>query len=157
MQEERKKKRVEPAQAMAKAQAWCAFQERCQQEARDKLYSWGLYPGEVEHLVTELISAGFIDEERYAKAFAGGKFRVKKWGRVKIRQELKRRKLGDYCIRKGLQEIDPEAYYETLKNLATEKSRKTAEKHPLKKKYKIMSYLLSRGFEADLVREVMGE
>lgn len=151
-----RKKITDPAQALAKAQAWCALQERCQQELRDKLYGWGLWPDAVENIIAELISSGFLDEERFAKAFAGGKFRQKHWGRVKIRQELKRRKVSEYCIRKGLAEIDAEEYFRVLKKLADEKSRKTTEKHYLKKKYKVMSYLLSRGFEADLVKEAVG-
>lgn len=147
---------TDPKLALVKAQAWCAYQERCQQEVRDKLYDWGMYPDGVEQVISALISDGFIDEERFAKAFAGGKFRIKKWGRVKIRIELKRRKISDYCIRKGMQEIDERDYMATLKKLADEKSRKTKEKHPLKKRYKVMSYLVSKGFESDLVREVVG-
>src|SRR6478672_11099295 len=78
-------------QALVKAEAWCAYQERCQQEVRDKIYSWGLHEHEVENVIAELISKNFLNEERFAKAYAGGKFRIKKWGRVKIRMELKRR------------------------------------------------------------------
>ncbi|MGL4599810.1 MAG: regulatory protein RecX [Bacteroidia bacterium] len=146
---------TDPAVALAKAESWCAFQERCQQEVRDKLYDWGLWPEAVENIVAELISRKFIDEERFARAFAGGKFRIKHWGRIKIRIELKRRKLSDYCIRKGMEEIDERAYMNTLRKLADEKKRLTKEKHPLKKKYAIMRFLASKGYETDLIREVV--
>lgn len=154
---EKKKEVYTVAQALIKAEAWCAYQDRCQQEMRDKLYSWGLSPDEIENVIAELIGRRFIDEERYAIAFAGGKFRIKKWGRVKIRVELKRKKISDYCIRKGLAQIDEDEYRETLRKLAEKKEKETKEKHPLKKKYKIMSYLVSRGYENDLVREIVGE
>ncbi len=71
-------------QALIKAESYCAYQERCQQEVRDKLYSWGLHEVQVENVIAELIASNFINEERFAKAYAGGKFRIKKWGRVKI-------------------------------------------------------------------------
>lgn len=158
MDEQQRKKRItDPAQALAKAEAWCAFQERCQQEVRDKLYDWGLYPDAVESIIADLISKNFIDEERYAIAYAGGKFRIKKWGRVKIRVELKRKRLSDYCIRKGLAVIDEEDYEALLKKLLHEKFRATKESHPLKKKYKVMNYLVSRGFEPELIRDLMKE
>ena len=95
-------------QALIKAESYCAYQERCQQEVRDKLYSWGLHEVQVENVIADLIASNFINEERFAKAYAGGKFRIKKWGRVKISIELKRRKISTYCIKKGLAEIEEE-------------------------------------------------
>lgn len=156
--EEKKKQRItDPAVALAKAEAWCAYQERCQQEVRDKLYAWGLYPDAVENIIAELISRGFLNEERFAVAFCGGKFRIKKWGRVKLRVELKRKRVSDYCIRKGLAAIDEDDYLKTLRKLVEEKTRSTKETHPLKKKFKVMQYLVSRGYETDLVREIVEE
>ena len=157
MTEEKKQKHYTPAVALTKAEAWCAFQERSQQEVRDKLYSWGQYPDAVENIIAELISRGFLNEERFALAFSSGKFRIKKWGRVKIRVELKRKKVSDYCIRKALAAIDEDEYLETLRRLAHEKMKATKEPHPLKKKYKVMGYLVSRGFENELIREILGE
>ena len=105
-------------QALIKAESYCAYQERCQQEVRDKLYSWGLHEVQVENVIAELIASNFINEERFAKAYAGGKFRIKKWGRVKISIELKRRKISTYCIKKGLAEIEEEEYIKTLQKVA---------------------------------------
>ncbi|HEU4717507.1 MAG TPA: regulatory protein RecX [Bacteroidia bacterium] len=151
------KKRTEPSAALVKAEAWCAFQERCQQEARDKLYSWGLHRDEVENIISELISRGFLNEERFARAYAGGKFRIKKWGRVKIMIELKRRKISDYCLRKAMEEIDEDDYLRVLKKIIADKMRTEKEKNPLKKKLKVMRYAVSRGYENDLVRGIMEE
>lgn len=154
---ERKKRITDPKTGLIKAQSWCAYQERCQQEVRDKLYEWGLYPDAVENIIAELISGNFLNEERFAIAFAGGKFRIKKWGRIKIKGELKKRKISDYCIRKGMAEISDRDYMKTLRKLAADKIASTKEKHYLKKKYKVMQYLLSKGYENDLVREVVEE
>jgi regulatory protein len=157
MDEKKTTRITDPAMALVRAEVWCAYQERCQQEVRDKLYAWGLYPDAVENIIAELITRGFIDEERFAVAFCGGKFRIKKWGRVKLRVELKRRKVSEYCIQKGLAAIDEEDYLKTLKKLAEEKRKSTKEPLPLKKKYKVMQYLVSRGYESDLVRELVDE
>ncbi len=143
-------------QALIKAESYCAYQERCQQEVRDKLYSWGLHEVQVENVIADLIASNFINEERFAKAYAGGKFRIKKWGRVKISIELKRRKISAYCIKKGLAEIEEEEYIKTLQKVAEVKIKATKERDSKKKKYKVMNYLLSRGFENDLVVEVVG-
>ena len=143
-------------QALIKAESYCAYQERCQQEVRDKLYSWGLREIQVENVIADLIASNFINEERFAKAYAGGKFRIKKWGRVKISIELKRRKISAYCIKKGLAEIEEEEYIKTLQKVAEVKIKAMKERDSKKKKYKVMNYLLSRGFENDLVVEVVG-
>jgi regulatory protein len=143
-------------QALIKAESYCAYQERCQQEVRDKLYSWGVHEIQVENVIADLIASNFINEERFAKAYAGGKFRIKKWGRVKISIELKRRKISAYCIKKGLAEIEEEEYIKTLQKVAEVKIKATKERDSIKKKYKVMNYLLSRGFENDLVVEVVG-
>jgi regulatory protein len=143
-------------QALIKAESYCAYQERCQQEVRDKLYSLGLHEVQVENVIADLIASNFINEERFAKAYAGGKFRIKKWGRVKISIELKRRKISAYCIKKGLAEIEEEEYIKTLQKVAEVKIKATKERDSKKKKYKVMNYLLSRGFENDLVVEVVG-
>lgn len=149
--EPKPKKKLTPTQALLKAEQTCAYQERCQQEMRDKLYEWGLYPDAVENIIAELISSNFLNEERFAKAYAGGKFRIKKWGRVKIKVELKRRKISEYCIKQAMKEINEEAYALTIQDLVAKKSKEVKEKKPEIKKHKVAQYLISRGFEADLV------
>jgi regulatory protein len=152
----KKLKITDPKLGLEKAASWCAYQERCQQEVRDKLYEWGLWPDAVENIISELITQNFLNEERFAKAYAGGKFRIKKWGRVKIKLELKKRKISDYCIKKGLKEIEEDDYRLTLMKVIAEYSKKVKEKHPLKRKYRIVNYALSRGFEQDLIWEALG-
>lgn len=141
--------------ALKKAESYCAYQERSQQEVRDKIYSWGLHSVDVENIVSILISSGFLKEERFAVAFAGGKFRIKKWGRNKIKAALKDKKVSDPLIRKALSEIEDSDYLKTLKQLIKSRTEKSTEENPLKKKYKIASYLISRGFESELVWEVI--
>ena len=149
--EKAEKKITDPKVALSKIEQWCAYQERCQQEVRDKLYSWGLWPDAVESIISELITSGFLNEERFAVAYAGGKFRIKKWGKQKIRMELKRRKVPDKIIQKALKEIDGKDYNAAIDKVLAAKWKSEKEKHPLKKKLKVMRYLVSRGFEADLI------
>lgn len=144
-------------EAKAKAWAYCAYQERSQQQVRDKLYDYGLNPEEVESLIAELISENFINEERFAKAYAGGKFRVKKWGRHKIRQGLKQHRVSDYCLRKGMSEIDPDDYFETLQELLRKKKEILHEKDPYALKNKLARYAIGKGYEQDIVWDAMKE
>jgi regulatory protein len=141
--------------AREKIQAYCAYQERCHQEVTKKLKSWGLIPEAVEMLVGELMQFNFLNEERYARSFARGKFRIKKWGRIKIKQELKKREIYSKCIEYAMEEIDEDAYYETLKELHQKKSQNEKETNSYKRKAKLTRYLVSRGYEYDLIRMAM--
>jgi regulatory protein len=154
---EQTRKTYTPQQALRKIQDWCAYQERCQQEVRDKLYEYGLHSADVESLIAQLISDNFLNEERFAKAYAGGKFRIKKWGRIKIKMGLKARKVSDYCIRKGMEEIEDREYYKTLKKLLEEKDRSLNEKNHIRRKYKLLRYATSRGFEQELIMDFLRE
>lgn len=155
--QEKEKKKISPEEALLKMQSWCAYQERCQQETRDKLYEWGLWTDAVENIIAELISQNFINEERFAIAYAGGKFRIKKWGRYKIVAGLKLRKISEYCIKKAMKEISEEDYLNTLKKILSTKEKQLIEKNLIKKKYKLLQYAYSRGFEQDLVLDVLKE
>ncbi|OFZ00284.1 MAG: RecX family transcriptional regulator [Bacteroidetes bacterium RIFCSPLOWO2_12_FULL_31_6] len=152
-EDKKPKKKLTPNQATIKAQLSCAYQERCQQEMRDKLYEWGLYSNDVENIIANLISDNYLNEERFAKAYAGGKFRIKKWGRVKIKIELKRRKISDYCIKKAMQEIDENDYIKILKDVITKKLKEIPKGKQQIRNYKAAQYTISRGFEGDLVWE----
>lgn len=142
-------------QAFVKIASFCAYQERTQQEVRLKLYEYGIKTDEVEVIIVKLIEDNFLNEERFAKAFAGGKFRVKKWGRNKIIRELEMRNLSSYCIKSGLKEIEEEDYLDTIHQIIAKKSDEISLKNPYQKTYKIAQYLISRGFESDLVWEVL--
>lgn len=152
-EEERNKKITDPQLALSKIESWCAYQERCQQEVRDKLYSWGLWKDAVESIISDLISRNFLNEERFAIAYAGGKFRIKKWGRQKIKVELKRRNITEAIIRRAMKEIETADYVNAIGKVLASKWQSEKEKHPLKKKLKVMRYLVSRGFEPELINE----
>jgi len=151
------KKKYSPEQAWSKALKWCAYQERSQQDVRDKLYDYGLHEREVEELISRLIQEGFLNEERFAIAFAGGKFRILGWGKVKIKLALKQKRVSDYCIKKALSQIDDKAYIEKLKKVVLKRSKEIKEKDTFKRNYKLAQYALSRGFEQDLVWSIVGE
>jgi len=155
MEEKKIKLFLDPQQALTRAQKYCAYQERSQQEVRDKLYSFGLHKKEVENIIAELITSGFLKEERFAIAFAGGKFRTKGWGKIKIRQALVQKRVSETLIRQVLKGIDEQDYMKELKKIIAEKSKKINEKNPLKKNYKVAQYAISRGFEAELVWQIM--
>jgi regulatory protein len=151
----KKQKITDPKVALAKAEHYCAYQERSQQEGRDKLYEWGLWPEAVENIISELITAGFLNEERFAKAYAVGKFRQKAWGKIKIKQGLKLKKVPDVLIKKALLTIDGDAYLDTLTNILTKKATLSKEKDNYKRRYKLQQYAMGRGFEGDLILFVL--
>ena len=134
-----------------KIQKYCAFQERSQQEVRDKLYSYGLHRNEVEQIIAQLITENYLNEERFAIAYAGGKFRINQWGRIKIRAALKQKKISDYCIRKALDGIPEDDYEEVLTKIISDKSRTVSEKNLFKKNQKVAQYAISCGYEPELV------
>lgn len=145
------------AAATLKAERYCAYQERAQQEVRDKLYEWGQPGNAVERIIAVLIENNFLNEERFAKAYAHGKFNQKQWGRVKIKQGLKLKKVPDVLIRKALASIDGDLYYSTLRQLIEKKAALTREANPLIKRQKLFRYALGRGFESDLIGDIMKE
>jgi len=135
---------------------YCKYQERCHMEVRNKLYELGCTTVDVERQIAGLIETGVLNEERFAKAFAGGKFRMKQWGREKIKQQLKLRKISDYCIKKAMTEIDPDEYERTLNKLANKKTVETKSDRSIpSRKSKLYRYLVQKGFERDLVMDVI--
>lgn len=146
----------DPHLALVKMQSWCAYQERSQQDARDKLYELGMWTEAVENIIVQLIQDNFLNEERFACSFARGKFAIKKWGRVKIKQELKQKRVDDYCLKKAMKEIDETEYIKTLKKLIELKRNVIKEPNQIKLKYKLMNYALSKGYEKDLIFDVLG-
>lgn len=141
-------------QALQKARHYCAYQERCHQEVKEKLYSFGLYKQDVETLLSQLIEEDYLNEERFAIQFAGGKFRMKQWGRVKITYELKQKRVSPYCIKKALKAIDEQEYQDCLQRL-TEKKWNSVSGPGVNKFVKLSKttdHLLQKGFENDLVR-----
>jgi regulatory protein len=139
-------------QALQKAKHYCAYQERCHSEVMEKLYSLGLWKKDVEETISVLIEENYLNEERFAIQFAGGRFRMKNWGRVKIRYELRQKKVSEYCIRKALAAIDEEDYQRTLEKLAAEKlGSLKSETNSLARKRKLQDYLLQKGYEREQI------
>jgi regulatory protein len=143
-------------QAFEKAKYYCAYQERCHSEVKDKLYSLGLYQNQVEELISRLIEENYLNEERFAVQFAGGKFRMKHWGRVKISYEMKKKGVSPYNIKKGLQSIDADDYDKTFQKLSEDRVESLKnEKNIFTKKKKVQDYLLQKGYERDLINDVL--
>ena len=135
--------------AVEKIQRYCAYQERCQDEVRQKLREWQIEPPKAEQLIKELVSDGFVNDERFAKVFARGKFKIKSWGIAKITSELKKRGISDNCIAKALKEIDTEAYQATLNKLAQQWLLKHKMEPEFVRKQKLFRYLVSKGYQMD--------
>lgn len=151
------KTKISSSEALAKIYRYCAYQERCHQEVKNKLYEYGLYSDEVDELISRLITEGFLNEERFAKAFAGGKFRTKKWGRLKIQHELESLGLTKNCISRGLKEIDAADYNKTLYDLVKKKSRQTMDQNLFKKRDKVARFVIAKGYEPELAWQVTKE
>lgn len=141
--------------ALRKAALFCAYQERTQQEVRERLKEWGMLGDDAEEVIAELIQQNYLNEERFAKSFAGGKFRVKGWGRRKIRQHLQQRGITGYNLDQAMNEIAPADYRTTLTELLDKKRRTLRDDSPLVVKQKLVRYALSKGYESDLVWQVL--
>lgn len=134
---------------------FCAYQERCHKEVEDKLYKLKMIAEAQEQIIGHLITEGFLNESRFAQSFARGKFRIKKWGKIRITQELKRKDISAYNIKLGLKEIDDEMYILTLQDLIQKKQNSIKETDAFKKKKKMVDYLLRQGYEATLIFETL--
>ncbi len=152
-----KSKTLTLTEAKTKAARFCAYQERTQQELRMKLQDWGVPAEEGEMLIVELISEGFVNEERFSVLFSGGKFRQNKWGRNKIRLALQQKGLTDRCIESGLSSIDPDDYRQTMLKLLKNKFDNLQENDPFVRKHKTAQYLIGKGFEPDLIWEALAD
>jgi regulatory protein len=148
-------------QALLKAQKYCAYQERCQQDVRNDLYKLGVQRDDVEGIISDLISSNFLNEERFSRAFARGKFKNNDWGWIKIEMELKQRNISSYCINKAKTEIDENAYQETIVDLAKKKLKELKGETPYIQKGKIIRFIVGKGFESDkvieAVEDILGE
>jgi regulatory protein len=146
---------LDKKQALAKAESFCVYQERSQKEVRYKLVEWGMRGDELEEIITELILNNFLNEERFAKTYAWGKFNIKHWGRVKIKQGLKLKGVPDKILQKAIYSLDDDDYLQTIEKLAVKKADSLNENDPFKRKNKLMSYLQAKGFETDLILLVL--
>ena len=144
-------------EALLKLQKYCSYQERCHQEVQQKLRGMHMIPEAIDHIIVELIQNNFLNEERFAKTFVRGKFRIKKWGKHRLTLELKKRNVSKNNINQALKEIDAQDYIDTFNALAEKRCNSLFETNKLKKKKKLIDYLFYRGWESHLVYEKANE
>ena len=149
------KKQLTPQQALQKLKHYCAYQERCHSEVKEKLFGFGVWKKDQDPIIAALIEENYLNEERFAIAFAGGRWRIKNWGRVKIKYELKQKQVSDYCIKKALKQIDEDEYLKVLAKLAKEKYASLKADQYLVRNKKTMDYLVGKGYEYELVKELV--
>jgi len=144
-------------EALAKLMKFCVYRERCHQEVQDKLNKLQMIPEAQEQIIIKLLEDDFLNEERFAKAFVRDKFRFQHWGKYRLKRELKQRNISDYLIKKSLNQIDSQAYRESLEQLLEKRLRSIHDTHPLKIKRKVVNHLLRKGYEADLIYAILRE
>jgi regulatory protein len=145
--------RTSPDKALQKLKHFCGYQERSHAEVKRKLYSMGLFKKEVEELIARLIEEEYLNEERFAVQFASGKSRIKGWGRIKIRYELRQKGISEFCILKALKSLDESEYESGFRRQADKKwSALRSEKNIFAKKAKWQQFLLQRGFEPAMLK-----
>ena len=152
-----KTKKFSAQEAAEKIRRYCAYQERSHREVREKLFEYGLYERDVNEILTGLITDGYLNEERFARAYAGGKFRMKKWGRVKITRGLEAKGVSKNCIKIGLKEIDEEDYVDALKQILEKKSEQLADENIFVVRDRLSKYAIQKGYEQDLVWSLLKE
>jgi regulatory protein len=142
-------------EAREKIQRYCVYRERSHQEVRNKLFEYGLAPADADGLIAYLITSNFLNEERYAKAFAGGKFRMKNWGRLKIIHALEAQGLTTNCIKSGLKEIDEDDYEKTVRDFLIKKNKEIAEENIYAQRDKLSKAAILKGYEPELVWNIL--
>jgi len=149
------KKYLTKEQALQKLKQYCAYQERSHKEVEQKLWDLGVRRAEHQEIIATLIEENYLNEERFAIAFAGGKFRMNEWGRKKIFYALKEKGVSEYNIKKAMKEIDEEGYEKTLRHLAEKKYNQLKGDQYLVRKKKTVDYLLQKGYEQEFVSRIL--
>ena len=130
---------------------YCVYQDRCHKEVEEKIKSYDLIPEAREMILLNLMKDNFLNEERFAKSFARGKFRIKHWGKNRIVNELKMRDISPYNIKTALKEIDDKEYINTIYKITENRNNAISETNHYKRKKKLIDFLLRKGFETDLI------
>ena len=144
-------------EATERIQSYCAIQDRCQSDVERKMKEWGISDEIIENIVTDLILDKFVNEERFSESFCRGKFRIKRWGKVKIKNELKIKKISNNCIDKGLLQIEKKEYMKVLKDLYLKKRDSLKDRNQFIRKGKIAKHLQQKGFESKLIWELINK
>ncbi len=149
------KKIINHAEALEKARKLCADEEKCRYDVRKKLFDWGVSSGDTEKIINQLTADNFIDEWRFARMFAGGKFRNNKWGKIKISYELLRKNIAKNIIDDALRRIDDKEYTEVLKKELLKKQKSVSAEDNLQLKAKLHRFASSKGYENELISNVL--
>ena len=144
-------------EALAKLQRYCAYQERCHNEVRTKLLDIKCYGDTLEEVISALIQEDFLNEQRFAETFTSGKYRLKSWGRNKIKQALKKKYVSDYCIRKGLASIDEVEYMETLERTMRKYHHQYRHLDPFPLRVRMFKYGSNKGYTTQEMNIVLDE
>ena len=144
-------------EATERIQSFCAIQDRCQWEVEKKMKEWEISDEIIENILTDLILDKFVDEQRFSESFCRGKFRIKKWGKVKIENELKIKNISKNCINKGLLQIEKKEYMKVLKDLYIKKRDSLKDTNQFIRKGKIAKHLQQKGFESKLIWELINK
>ncbi|MBN1340497.1 MAG: RecX family transcriptional regulator [Bacteroidales bacterium] len=144
-----------PEWVTGKIRKYCAFQERCIADVKSKLMEWKVQEHHIDEVIRILLRDNYLNEERYARVFAGGKFRNNKWGKFKIMKALQQKQIPELYIQMGVREIDEQEYRETLRRLISAKKSEIRDSDPVRVELKIMNYTFGKGFEPELVREIL--
>lgn len=147
------KKSYTPLQSVEKIKFFCSYQERCHFEVQQKLFSYGLNKKEIEEIICQLIEEDYLNEQRFAIEFVRGRFRQKQWGKVKIKCELKLKKVSEYITQKALQTIEEKDYLNTLAKLTQQKWKELKQEQYINRQLKTTKFLLQKGFETDLIKK----
>ena len=150
-----KKQVISVEEIKRKLESFCVYQDRCHKEVEKKLSEYNLISEAKDNILLHLLQENFLNEERFSKSFARGKFRIKKWGKQRITRELKKRDISSYNIKTALKEIDEEEYIATLYGLVEKKNKLVTDTNVFKRRKKVADYLLYRGFESNLVYEAI--
>lgn len=150
-----RKNSATPDQAFMKLKHYCAYQERCHQEVKEKLYGFGLMKIDVEKLISRLIEENYLNEERFACQFAGGHFRQKQWGKVKIVYALRQKKVSEYNIKKGLKEINAADYEKVAEKLVKTKWDSLKKEQYRNREAKTTAFMLQKGYEPALIQSLL--
>ncbi|GAA3600294.1 regulatory protein RecX [Flavivirga amylovorans] len=151
------KKTYTVQEATKKLEHYCAYQERCHQEVRQKLTNMHMIPEAIDMIIVHLLEHNFLNEERFAKAFVSGKLKIKHWGRRRLTYELKKKDVVKVNINQALSEIGNEEYIEVFNDLAEKKANSIKETNKFKRRKKLIDFLIYKGWESDLVYEKANE
>ena len=146
---------MNPEQALLKLQTFCAYQERCIKEVKDKLKNLKAEPQHFNSIINSLINDNYLNEDRFVKSFVNDKFLLNKWGKVKIKYELIRKQIPEYTIDKALSEIDEDIYIKTIQDTIQKKLKEFPKPLSPQDKNKLFRHLLSKGFEPSLIQNLL--